>query len=240
MKAYTKDGYTDYIVDTFVSNMEGIKKIIKSFFPSTIDNITVHYWEPNIDACKINDENRRSLSSAISIENAELDIIPIGGSDAYIKELQEFANFESNGRIPPSAPAYKEIKVSLERHQTYPMPHWQRKFAQLGYHFSGKSEAEYTIRSSSWCLGGSWGDCWGNSGSVGSEPQPEFSEFDKILSKLSPEISFLKYKKIYGQCVSINTSSEGDHYGGQTENAWYEFKPKLLYDLLVEEGLLKD
>lgn len=92
------------------------------------------------------------------------------------------------------------------------------------------------MRSGSWCLGGTWCS-YSDHGNVSADPQPEFINFDSLLEQINPNISYLKYKKLYNECIEIETFSDSDYYGGRTENANYSCDIKLLYDRLIEMGI---
>ncbi len=95
------------------------------------------------------------------------------------------------------------------------------------------------MKSESWSLGGSWGDCWGNHGTIEADKQPEsFKEFDDLLIELCPNIGFLQYKKLYNKTVSIHTWDEHDYYGGCRQNAEYECDLYKLYTMMVEMNLI--
>jgi hypothetical protein len=85
--------------------------------------------------------------------------------------------------------------------------------------------------------GGSWGDCRGNKGSVPGGPETEFVEFDSILEKVCPNISFLQYKNICNKIINSDTRSEGDYYGGSVTYGYKYFNVRNLYEVLVEKGL---
>ena len=100
---------------------------------------------------------------------------------------------------------------------------------------------ENELRSDTWCLGGSWGDCWGNTGMVSADEQPtEFKEFDDLLMEVCPNITLLQYKKLYNSLVSIESGCENDYYGGSTENAYYKCNLKDLYNMMIEMGLINE
>ena len=52
------------------------------------------------------------------------------------------------------------------------------------------NEFDDTLTSSKWTTGGTWGDCWGNTGECFSDPQPEFEEFDRLIERIAPNITF--------------------------------------------------
>jgi hypothetical protein len=51
-------------------------------------------------------------------------------------------------------------------------------------------------------------------------------------------ITFLQYKKIYNNCVTTDTSSESDYYGGSTSSAFYQYEVEKLYNELSDLNLV--
>lgn len=98
-----------------------------------------------------------------------------------------------------------------------------------------------SIKSSSWSMGGSWASYTGATGTIEPEPQPQnFNEFDELIEKIVPDISFMKYKKIYAACVRVESKSENDYYGGCEYYGYYECDLYRLYESLDEMGLLEE
>lgn len=96
-----------------------------------------------------------------------------------------------------------------------------------------------TITSCKWTLGGNHRDCWGGDYKVTPEAQPQsFEEFDKLIEKINPNISFIQYKNIYNTSVSVENTSEGDWYGGCAYYGHYECNVRELYNELVERELI--
>lgn len=96
------------------------------------------------------------------------------------------------------------------------------------------------LESSRWSLGGTSCNYLGNTYQISPEQQPSFVEFDNLLLEICPELSFLKYKKLYNETVTIEHGSERDYYGGSTSYAYYQCNLKKLYELLMEWGYLGD
>jgi hypothetical protein len=95
------------------------------------------------------------------------------------------------------------------------------------------------LTSCGWALGGSWGDCWGNSGSITPEPQPtSFEEFDRLIEKINKDISFMQYKNLYNSCVSTESKSEGDWYGGTAYYGYFQCDIRKLYAELNDRDLI--
>jgi len=169
-------------------------------------------WEPDVEACIWNDFERRFNNSKITIENAKFE--------------------------EPSDELIKKFNITITRKKVVKKPNhaiWAR--------MNGVSlNKDDTMTSESWCLGGTAGSCWSDEKSnVSSSPQPvSFERLDDLLSKVCPNINFMKYKEISNQFVSIETTGDSDYYGGHTEYAHYECNIKDLYDYLLENGDIKE
>ena len=97
------------------------------------------------------------------------------------------------------------------------------------------------FESESWCLGGTHGDYNGNTHVTSPSPQPaSFTRFDELLEEVCPTITFLQYKKIYRECVTVKEYSTSDYYGGTVNYAKYVCDTKKLYALLVELDIVKE
>ena len=96
------------------------------------------------------------------------------------------------------------------------------------------------LKSKSWCNGGTWGSWDGSEGTVDAEPPIEFSEFDELLGKICPDISFLNYKNIKNKCVTLKTVDDNDYYGGSTSRSYHECDLNKLYDELKSRDLIKE
>lgn len=96
-----------------------------------------------------------------------------------------------------------------------------------------------------WVTGGvTGGSCWDDGGgpdpheSFGGEIEPEFEALDKILTSLSPEISFLKYKAIINACVKIDDRTENEYYGNYTTFRTKKVVLRDLYEKMQELSLI--
>jgi hypothetical protein len=94
------------------------------------------------------------------------------------------------------------------------------------------------LKSATWSLGGSSGD---SSGSWHTPPdaQPSFKEFDELLEKICPTITFLQYKKLFAETVTTESQYHSDYYGGGERTANFICDVEKLYTLLVGMGLVK-
>lgn len=173
------------------------------------------YFKEDREACLYNDRarNREKLAN-ITIEHADYE-------KPDIDTLQrDFPKFE----------------FKLVEKEVHKMNIFESKFLTRASYYD-----ENELRSDTWCLGGTWGNCWGDGGQVSADEQPtEFKEFDELLLDVCPNITFLQYKALYGATVTIETEEEHDYYGGSTENAYYKCNLKELYDKMVQMGLISE
>jgi hypothetical protein len=172
--------------------------------------IVIHYWKEDREACLHNDTYRRHLSSATSIKN-----LP----------LEDPKDYEFNSQL--------EIKIVY--HDVVRKTIYEGVFEPLSL-YNGLNGV---LTSNSWTTGGTWGDCWGGKGECDAEPQPEFEEFDRLIERVAPNITFMKYKKLYNECVEILNDYECDYYGGRRTKAYYSCDLKKLYDMMEEMNLIE-
>lgn len=134
----------------------------------------------------------------------------------------------------PSQNLLTKYKATMKKKKVVRKHPWQVWAAEQCLGESGFLESD------TWCLGGTWGNCWGDHGTVSSTPQPaSFREFDELLEKVCPNITFLQYKNIHNECVTTKTTLEWDYYGGSSEYARYVCDVMKLYELLVEKKLIE-
>ena len=171
--------------------------------------IVIHHWKEDRDACLFNDKYRRELSSETSIKN-----LPLEDPKDY--------KFDSI------------LNVRIVYHDVIRKNVYEGIFE----HLNEFNEFDDTLTSSRWTTGGTWGDCWGNTGECFSDPQPEFEEFDKLIERIAPNITFVNYKKLYNECVTIETDDECDYYGGCCHKAYYKCDLHKLCDMMVEMKLI--
>jgi len=181
-----------------------------------VEKVIVHYWNPNREYCQWNDIGRRGEDSSITIANAEVETI---GEIMKIKET------------------FKDIKFEKQVYDVVKKEAW-KVFADSNELYTND---EGILSGESWCLGGSWRDCWDNTGTVSPSSAPEgFRELDDLLEKVAPDISFLQYKKILSECVSNKEFSEGDYYGGSTYHNKQVLNVIALYNYLIEKEIIEE
>lgn len=172
--------------------------------------IVIHHWKEDREACLHNDAYRRELSSATSIMN-----LPLEDPKDY--------KFESI------------LEVKIVYHDIVRKDIYEGIFEPL----SAFNKFDGMLRSIDWTTGGTWGNCWGDKGEIDPEGQPEFEEFDKLVERVAPNISFMKYKRLYNECVSVETYNEYDYYGGCCHKAYYICDLRKLYDMMVEMNVIE-
>lgn len=91
-----------------------------------------------------------------------------------------------------------------------------------------------------WITGGqSGGSCWGtdNYHSVPGDPEPMNTILDAILETITPQISFMQYKKLQRLWV-VDDKQDNDYYGNYTVYAIKRMALRQLYDELNRMNLL--
>ena len=209
-------GKFNFYVDTLVTTNEGFVNLFKNIKVGNLQELEIRYFIPNIETCLWNDRYRRPVSSEITIKNMVVEQPNI----SKIKEL---------------CPKLKDIKMTVVSQESVRKENWVM--------FADKYKIQHTdgiVKSYSWSLGGTYGNCWNDSiGTVSpGEPLSDFENFDEILLEICPNLGVLQYKKIRNKCVSIMTKIEGDYYGGSTTDAWYQFNVQTLYNELYEMDLI--
>lgn len=114
--------------------------------------------------------------------------------------------------------------------------HFQPLLDRSLRHTDGKS----LIYSDDWGLGGTWGDCWGNSGAIEPDEEPkDFKEFDSLLEDVCPGITFLQYKSIFENCVDKEQWDVSDYYGGRERRCRFRADIAKLYAELKRRGIIE-
>lgn len=214
---YLTSGFEKIIADSLITTNEQFINFINQiknveYFKS----IEIQYWIPDVEACLWNDKYRRSTNSEITIKNTVI----------------EEPNIEL---IKTGCPKLKDIEITVVKNRVVRKERWKM--------FADKNNIRHNdgvVKSDSWSLGGTYGNCWNDTKhQVSGEPQPaSFFEFDNLLESVCPNITFLQYKKLYNACVSTDTRGESDYYGGHVEYGFYQFNVKHLFDELVNLGII--
>lgn len=177
-----------------------------------VEKIIVDVWMVDKEACLWNDRARRDVRSA----SAEFSIRIMEPERIDIKQIESKFG----------------IKTKIELHSVVRAPAYKVMIAENDvYKVSGKY-----MESHGWCLGGK-SYHWSGSESVLYPEDPiNFDEFDELLEKICPQITYLQYKKIYAKCVTKEERSNCDYYTQAREGYWRCDLEKL-YEMLEEMGL---
>ena len=180
----------------------------------TVEKIIIDVWKPNKEACLWNDRARRcerGIGSELSIRVIEPERIDI-------KKIEEKFG----------------IKTKLELHDVVRAPAYEIMVTENDlYKVNGKY-----LESQAWCLGGKSYHWSGSESVLYAEDPINFDEFDELLEKVCPQITYLQYKKIYAKCVTKEERSNCDYYTQAREGFWRCDLEKL-YEMLEEMGLYK-
>ena len=213
-----KNHNTDHwIMDGLFLTNEVQKELVSAIVNNKCINrpikIQFVYYKEDRETCLFNDQNRgREQLANITISNA-----------TYEKPNIEALKVD-----------FPNIEFTIIEKEIYKMNLYDCKFKIHG-HYADKDK----MRSERWTTGGSWGSWTGESGTISPEPQPTvFQEFDDLIESLCPNITYLQYKKLYGQCVTIEEESESDYYGGTQYYSYFECDLKKLYEMMVEMNLI--
>jgi hypothetical protein len=100
------------------------------------------------------------------------------------------------------------------------------------------SEIKGHFLSIQWQTGGmTGGSCWGGESDqpLSSEPEPEFSDLDKVFEEFCPNINFLQYKRLCRELIKLTDGSQNEYYGNYYTYAekWVDLQQ--VFDLLSRE-----
>lgn len=183
-------------------------------------NIKFIFFKENREACLRNDSFRdKERSAYITIKQMPLE-------RPNIEKLKEKYND-------------KRFTFEIEEKEVHEMTQYEGTLKPLKNKYWSKKLGYDTMTSDSWRTGGEICSYDGWSSEVEPEKAPQcFAEFDDLLEKLCPNISFLTYKKIYNECVTIQDDYEQDYYGGTQYYSVYCCNLDRLYEMLKERGYL--
>lgn len=207
---YVDNGKKDFIFEGLILTNKEMVDFINAIKEYRRDlDITIHYFREDREACLYNDIGRREKDASVTIRNAKYE----EPNEEYIKE-------------------HTGVSIRKEVHNVVP-----KSSVDMFYDIKGISYKKLT--SASWSLGGTCGNCWDDHLSpITPDKTPEFTEFDELLEKICPNITFMQYKKLYKNCVTTNEESVSDYYGGCEYRANYVCDLQQLYYDLEEMGLV--
>ena len=199
----------DAIIDgLFLTNKERIELVNKlSFFKKDYDFI-LHVWNEDRETCMKNDAGRRKLDNKMTIKTIPYEAVDL----ELIKNTTGVTN------------------ITTQEHRVILKPDWKLFIDNSKYANLVKNDRLYSCE---WSLGGGCEEF----GFLSAEPQPlDFEEFDDLIEKICPEISYLRYKKIYRACVTVETRDTHEYYVGPVSYACYVCDMEKLYTMLKSFG----
>ena len=210
--------FVDGLILTFDNLNKVIETCLKYFNVDKINDsvvFNIHHWNEDRETCLINDSIRtkfgnREESSYITIKNAPYD------------------NIEHYHRLDTKD---INVKYNVIKHNVFKLDEFQ-------YILNEYANEGTKMVSATWSGGGEWGNCWGDSGIIEEEPAPEFTQFDELLNKICPNITYIQYKQVYATCVYINEDDEFGYYGGYEKKYNYVCNLKKLYNCLKEMNII--
>lgn len=193
-------------VHCFVNNMA-------NYYDNCFFEVKVYAWNEDRIACISNDEQRlddgtRVFPSADTIKNAVY--VPLTYNDLRCGDSDRIYYLPVDYQTIHKATAYEKF-------------------------FNPRNMNNDELRSEKWCVGGETRDCYGNTSPARTEAARDFEELDTFLERVCPEISFLLYKKIKRECVTLEKQHNGDYYGSYDYNFW-KCDLKKLYQILKDSG----
>lgn len=203
------------LIDGLFTTTTDITKLLSYISPDLFnseDELVIMQWEENREQCVLNDLYRRNNDSKITINNLPYE-------DIDLEKIRDVVN----------------IKVSKEYKSVFKKPNYlifadkYNLYLQQGY-----------LCSNTWSGGGTWGNCWGGSGTIYAEDPCEFTELDELLEKVCPSITFLQYKKITNACIETDEYYDSDYYGGSQIIHYYKCDLEHLYDFLLDMNVIDE
>jgi len=238
----------DICLDGLITTIEQIKSVMdvclyymKTCAASYLNykvKFVIHKWNDDRETCMLNDIKRvkdgvREHTSTISIENIPFDKFDINDFKTYFDNNENISDIIVKPHTVKKITTYDTI--------FYPLVSEDRNEYSGGRcRNENKPQKTKYMYSESWSGGGTWGNCWGDTGEISGDDPNDFKEFDELLERLCPNITFLQYKKIYHECVDIETTYEHDYYGGSETIHRWRCDMEKLYKLLIEKNFIKE
>ena len=179
-----------------------------------IKKVIVDYWIFDREACLWNDRGRRNQNSIATIKSAKL-------------EKPNIEQIEKRFGVPT-----KMVEHYVVRKSVYKL------FADC-MNIPLEEDNKY-FYSDAWRTGGetsSWNS--DRTSRMDAEAPCEFELFDEVMEKICPNITFLQYKKLYRECVRVDTRHQSDYYSWWDED-FHKCDIEKLFDMLLEMGYIKE
>lgn len=227
-------------IDGLITTIDDLTKVIDSTLTYIENRYTrcdyevklyVHQWNEDRETCLHNDKMRvnsgeRKVGSEATIRTRPYEYI----------QKDQLKKYRENSHI---------AAIKFERHSVKKLNTYDTMFAPLiGYdrieYHADKSKKTKYMYSESWSAGGTWGNCWGDEGTISPDKPLNFEELDELFEKICPNITYLQYKKIQQECVEIDEYTEHDYYGGVEHLQRWRCDLEKLYEMLKEMKLIKE
>lgn len=202
----------DFVIEGLLLTNNAVSNLINAFkeYVSSKDvlDITIHYFEENREACLHNDIGRRERDASTTIRHAKFEV----PDKVFIREKTG-------------------VDCKIQKHKVVRKSEFDIFMDVNGLYRNNM------LCSDSWSRGGTYGTCWGNGLHIIKAEEPlSFKEFDELMEKVCPNVSFLQYKKLERECCSIEEKHIGDYYGGCETRAYHKCDLKKLFHMLTEMG----
>lgn len=227
-------------IDGLITTIDDLTKVIDSTLTYIANRYTrcdyqikiyVHQWNEDRDTCLHNDKMRvnsgeRKVDSKVTICTHPYEYI----------QKDQLKKYRENSHI---------VAIKFERHGVKKLNLYDTMFAPcIGYdrykYNSDRVTKTKYMYSESWSAGGTWGNCWGDEGTISPDKPLNFKELDELFEKICPNITYLQYKKIQQECVEIDEYTEHDYYGGIEHLQRWKCDLEKLYEMLKEMKLIKE
>ncbi len=227
------------IIDGLFLTNKDIAKAISLVMEEYLDDLYQKYkfkiriesWDEDRNLCIKNDILRnRKHKATTTIKNAVYEKVTKEQIEGNLKDIlgNKYESYIS-----------KINSININKHSVYMPSNMELYFAESNIF---PDNEENKIYSSSWCGGGSYGNCWDDTMSpVSAEDPPKyFEELADVIDSLKTvkPISIRDYFKIMDECVKIDEKFEADYYGGGTTYYRYVLNLNDLYDFLEKNNFL--
>ena len=211
----------NFVVDGFFQSPSLLVCFVSDlarYYSDCFFEVYVYAWNEDRDACLNNDERRiedssRKCPSADTIKNATF--VPLTIGDLKCGDTERIRYISVEYQTVPRASAYEKF-----------------------FNRTGSQNGDF-LKSQEWCIGGTEYSYEGNSRPVYTEEAHDFVELDEFLERECPDISFLLYKKVKRECVTLEKRHSSDYYSSYDYNYW-SCDLKKLYAILKDNGYFKD
>lgn len=209
-------GRNKIIIDGLIINNAFAKELLASLsamleahLPKIKIEYSIHWWALDRPTCIYNDNNRRKISSRMTIKNAPFE----EPSEDLLKAFE-----------------IKEcVRHTVKRKSEF----------EAWMHLLGFSSADQTVFSSNrWATGGEVHNCHGDIMRVRPEDslgKDQFLEFNQVVMNVPEEY----HQVIWDASVTTESFTDSDYYGGFQYYEYYEICLKKCYDKFLELGFVK-